>query len=282
MPEPTTTFHDSSDGVRVAAHDYGGLGHPTFFLHGTGLVSRMWEPVIKRLGPEFRCIAVDLRAHGATQAHEGIRFHDHRMAADLCAVTSDFGAEQAWAVGHSMGSATTVRAGLDQPGTFSSVWGYEPIMFPRATERPTGAFDFVEATKRRRPVFESRASVIESFGSRPPLDELDPECLEAYVQHGFIDQHDGSVRLACEPLLESRAYEDFLQDGWDRLVDVSFPVRVAYGDQGGDRPSEAAPAIADRLPLGELELFEGSGHFGCFDRLDRVVASIESWFLGDR
>ena len=123
--------------------------------------------------------------------------------------------------------------------------------------------------------------MVERYRSRPPLDELDPECLAAYVDHGFVDEVDGSVRLACDPVLESRAFEDFLQDGWDRLPDMAFPVCVAYGTETADRPGAAAPSIANRLPNATLQEFDGSRHFGCFDRLDRVVDSLRSWFLGE-
>ena len=68
MKRPTTKFVTSDNGVKVAAHDYGGDGKPTLFVHGTGLVSRMWEPIIDGIGEEFRAICIDLRAHGATKA----------------------------------------------------------------------------------------------------------------------------------------------------------------------------------------------------------------------
>ena len=94
--------------------------------------------------------------------------------------------------------------------------------------------------------------------SRPPLDELHPECLKAYVDHGFVDLADGSVELACNPILESRAFEQFLQDGWERLPQITMAVLVAYGASGLDRPSTAAPAIANRLPRGVVEPFTDS------------------------
>jgi hypothetical protein len=54
---------------------------------------------------------------------------------------------------------------------------------------------------------------------------------------------------------------------------------VAYGASGVDRPSTAAPAIADRLPLGVVQPFDDSDHFGCFNSLEAVVTSLRSWFL---
>ncbi|MDG2111134.1 MAG: alpha/beta fold hydrolase, partial [Actinomycetota bacterium] len=85
MREPATTFIPSTDGVEVAVHDYGGEGRPTMFVHGTGLVSRMWEPVMELLGDEFRPIGVDLRGHGSTRAPDDVQFQSHRMVTDLTA-----------------------------------------------------------------------------------------------------------------------------------------------------------------------------------------------------
>ena len=279
MFEPATRFVPSEDGVEVAVHDYGGPGHPTIFVHGTGLISRMWEPIIQRLGTDFRAICVDLRAHGDTTNPDDIDFFDHRMVADLSAVVDALELEDAWVVGHSMGGATSILTTLARPRAFRKAWVYEPVIFERTENRASDGFDFVEATKRRRAVFESRSEVVERYASRPPLDELHDDCLEAYVQHGFLDRADGSVELACSPLLESRAYEQFLQQGWDRLPDVTIDVLVAYGGRGTDRPSTEATLIAGRMPLGVLEVFHDSDHFGCFGPLEQVAASIRRWFI---
>ncbi|HJL98959.1 MAG: alpha/beta hydrolase [Acidimicrobiales bacterium] len=279
MREPHSHFVSSEDQVQVAVHDYGGAGHPTLFVHGTGLVSRMWEPIINRLGSDFRAICVDLRAHGATTSPSDINFFDHRMVADLTSVVDAFDLQDAWVVGHSMGGATSILTSLERPGAFERAWVYEPILFERTEDRPAGSINFVEATKRRRSIFPSREEVINRYSTRPPLNEVHQDCLEAYVRHGFVDRSDGSIELACDPLLESRAFEQFLQQGWDRLSQVAIDVLVAYGGAGQDRPSTAAASIAERLPSGSLEVFTGSNHFGCFASLERVADSLRAWFI---
>ena len=129
MFEPATRFVPSEDGVEVAVHDYGGPGHPTIFVHGTGLISRMWEPIIQRLGTDFRAICVDLRAHGDTTNPDDIDFFDHRMVADLSAVVDALELEDAWVVGHSMGGATSILTTLARPRAFRKAWVYEPVIF---------------------------------------------------------------------------------------------------------------------------------------------------------
>ncbi len=260
-------------------HDYGGSGRPTTFVAGTGLCGRMWEPVITRLDPaRFRGLAIDLRGHGASATPDGVSFTDADMVADLTAVAEHFGLRGAWAVGHSMGGGTSLLTEADRPGTFDRLWVFEPIIFPRegTTE---GQSQFVAATRRRRPGFSSRAEALARYRSRPPLDELHPDVLAAYVQHGFVDLPDGTVRLACRPEQEAQLFEQFLQLGYRRLVEIDAPVTVAYGTETGEQPGTWAPRIADALPNGMAERFEGDHHFGCFADLGRVVASLNGFFL---
>jgi pimeloyl-ACP methyl ester carboxylesterase len=231
-----TTFVPSHGGVEVAVHDAGGDGRPMVFVHGTGLCSRMWEPVARRLPPGVvRAVFVDLRGHGATRTPEDVTFTEPDMVGDLDAVAEHLGLRDAWAVAHSMGGATSLLTEAQRPGTFERLWVFEPIIFPR------GPFDSTEgpdalaaATRRRRAVYPSRAAAAARYGSRPPLDELHPEVLTAYVEHGFVDEPDGSARLACAPEHEARAYEQFLRDGWSHLGEVAPPVLVAHGDRTTD------------------------------------------------
>ena len=98
VPGPLTTYVPSDDGVEVAVHDYGGSGRPLVVIHGTGLCSRMWEPVLARLDQDdLRPLAVDLRGHGASRTPADVTFTDDRMVADLRAVCRAFGsATRSW------------------------------------------------------------------------------------------------------------------------------------------------------------------------------------------
>ena len=278
MREPTTRLIDSTDGVEVAAHDYGGGGPHVFFVHGTGMVSRMWEPVMELLDDRVHPVGIDLRGHGASQFPADVSCDDFRMVADVCAVLDDFEARGSFIVGHSMGGGTALLSSLARPGALAAAWVFEPIIFERPVERPT---DIAEMTRKRRAEFPSRAEVVERFASRPPFDEMHPACLAAYVDHGFTDQPDESIRLACDPEIEARVFEDYLHDGWDRLPDIAIPVRVARGTDESLLSSTEAPGIARRLPAGELEDFEGASHMGCFGDLDRVAHSIRETFALD-
>lgn len=277
----------SADGVEVAVHDYGGPGHPMVFLHGTGLSSRMWEPVITRLPPgQVRALAVDLRGHGATRTPAEVTFYDHRMVADLWAVVERFALSGVWVAGHSMGSATSLLTEARHPGTFARLWCFEPIIFPRqrgeSADGEGGPEALAVITRKRRRSFASREEAAARFASRPPLDELHPEAMAAYVEHGLVNEDGGGgVRLACEPEHEARAFEQYLQRGFDELGAVAAPVLVAYGTRSVESQRRWFPVIAENLPGGVSEEFPDSAHFGPFGDIARTVASITRWFLSE-
>ncbi|MFT7650114.1 MAG: pimeloyl-ACP methyl ester carboxylesterase [Candidatus Poriferisodalaceae bacterium] len=278
MNEPQTIHIPSEDGVVVAAHDYGGEGHPIVFVHGTGLCSRMWEPVIELMPrAQIRPIAIDLRGHGATTNPDDVTFFDHRMVADVTAVIDHFGIQGGAVAAHSMGAATALLSTLTRPAAFTRVWAYEPIIFPLVDPPPEGLIQMLASTRRRRVEWPDRDAVIERYGSRFPLDELHPACLAAYVQHGFDDLPNGSVALACDPEQEARAFEQFLQQGWEQLPDISVATRIAYGGKMLDRSGSSAPDIAARLPNSTVDCFHDSAHFGPFGDIDHAARSITEW-----
>ena len=203
MREPSTNKILSADGIEVAIHDYGGSGHPTVFVHGTGLVSRMWEPVMELLGSNFRPIGVDLRCHGSASSSPEAQFYDHCMVADLVAAIDALGLSQAWVVGHSMGAATSLLATLDRPQAFEKAWVYEPIIFEREIERPVGSFDFIEAAKRRRSVVPTRVA----FGTDSDQQPLQSACeaIALRLPRGEANPFEGSRHFGCFGSLEKSA-----------------------------------------------------------------------------
>ncbi|MEZ5264229.1 MAG: hypothetical protein R2755_21190 [Acidimicrobiales bacterium] len=67
--------------------------------------------------------------------------------------------------------------------------------------------------------------------------------------------------------------------GFFRLGDVRADTVVAYGTATAEPSGAWAPEIARALPNGTAQAWEGYDHFGCFADLDRVVASLNGFFL---
>src|SRR5215510_2164325 len=97
----------SSDGVRVALHDLGGLASrpPLLLVHGTGFCAQVMARLAVDLSARYHCLGIDYDWRG--------------FADDVLAATE--GLAPLAAVGHSAGGAALLLAEAARPGTFSSL-----------------------------------------------------------------------------------------------------------------------------------------------------------------
>ena len=274
-------FVTTPDGNRVAVHDLGGAGPTLLLAHATGFHGRVWTPVAERLANHFHCVAFDERGHGDSDPAPNGNYDWHGFAADALAVVDglDLGPDLL-AAGHSCGGALLLLAEQRRPGTFARLWTYEPVMIP-AEGLPTlpvpGENPLAAGARRRRAVFDSKQAAFENYAGKRPFDALDIDALRAYVEHGFAEQPDGTVRLKCEPEDEARAYEMSLRhDAFDGLTKVACPVTVLCGAETDAFPEPVIKLIADRLPASRTQVLPGLGHFGPLQDPAAIAASIEA------
>lgn len=287
---PTPTFIDSTDGVSVAAYDFGGDGPLLMLCHATGFCGPVWAPIAHALTDRFHCVALDFRGHGRTGRPDGVSLRWAGMGCDLLAVIDAVLAERGdtgpvFAAGHSMGGAAIVLAELARPGTIARAWALEPILFPTPTDStpdPTGEgpvheSPLVAGARRRRPEFESFDAAFERYASRPPFSEIDPDVLRIYVDEGFRQLPDGSVRLRCEPEDEAQVFEHSLCGAFEHLGEVDVPFLVAASGDG-QPPAVIADAVVEQNERFERADYPELSHFAPFEDPSRIAADIASWF----
>ncbi len=267
----------SSEGVALTVHHFGGpAGAPVLVMcHATGFHGRVFEPMARTLTDRYRCVAPDLRGHGTTTVTDRTTFSWDRVADDLLAVVEAVGGGPIRAFGWSLGGAAIAAAELRRPGTVKAAFVFEPIIASRAflaaslaTENP-----LAEGARRRKAVFESREQVLERYRSRPPFASVDPEVLGAYVEHGFADQPDGTVRLRCDPATEATLFEAWRCGLFDDLS-VLAP-RFTVGIGGEDTLTTAMGVMAvDAMPQATLRVFDDLTHFGPLEAPGRIAEAV--------
>jgi len=274
---PTLT---SRDGVAIAVHDLGGEGPDLLMAHATGFHGYAWLPVARRLRGRFRCVAFDERSHGESAKADDEGFDWHVMADDALAVVDGLGLSQPYGVGHSCGGALLLLAEEARPGTFSSLYCFEPIVAPLDDPPPTGIHNpMPERARRRRDVFASRDAAYHHLAQRPAFSVIDPESLRAYVDHGFDDMEDGTVRLKCRPEDEARVYEQGLSHRAFRHLDrVRCPVTLACGELTDTFGPALLQQLATRLSDARVDVVDGLGHLGPLEDPEAVAASIATSF----
>jgi pimeloyl-ACP methyl ester carboxylesterase len=203
-----TPFELSVEGHRVSGLDWGGDGTPLVLLHANGFCAGMYDPIARRLaGADFHPVGVDLRGHGRTDPPATpAEFAFQSVAIELAGALSQVGIARAFVVGASFGGGVAVWLNALFPGLVAHAILAEAIAFDQQALSDI-ANPMAEQTRRRRVNWPNRDEIATSYGSRPPLDALEPAALRAYLRYGTLDQPDGSVNLACDPAVEAGYYE---------------------------------------------------------------------------
>ena len=276
---------ESSGGVRIALHDLGGpksnnRAPVLLFAHATGFHGRVFGPLASHLNDRFRCVALDLRGHGASEMPPGAGLAWSGMADDIMAALGSgrIPLGSLHGIGHSMGGAALVLAAARRPDVFRSLWLFEPVIVPSDDGLPSGDNPMSEGATRRRERFDSLEQAYENYRSKPPLDQLHPDTLRAYVTGGFSSDPDGSVTLRCRPSIEAEVFRHAGASGtWGNVAALAIPVAVVAGRAHEVGPGAFAPAIADALPRGELIERPRLGHFGPLEDPDAMAEDVSAW-----
>jgi pimeloyl-ACP methyl ester carboxylesterase len=256
-------------GVEIATYHLGGDGPPVMLLHATGFHGRCWLPLAPALTDHFSVWSIDHRGHGSSGKAPDGRYDDWRLfVEDLFAVLDALGIDGWRGVGHSLGGAVLLMAEARQPGTFTELCLYEPVVLS-PTLRSDGAgpgASMSDVVRKRRRTFSSRREARDNFAAKPPMNTFDPAALDAYITYGFVDDPAGGVTLACAPEDEASVYEGAPGSrAWEHLSDVRPPVAVLGGFDPRDPVSRVIEDVARQLPRGGARRLEGLTHFGPFE-----------------
>jgi pimeloyl-ACP methyl ester carboxylesterase len=269
-PQPVTI---ERDGLTIAGLDWGGEGPPLLYLHPNGFCAGFFHPIARRLGDGFRCVGVDLRAHGGSDEPPDPAGYAYReLAADVLAMLDQLGITEFDVVGQSLGGGVAIVIDELAPGRVRRALLCEPIAFgaeltaehaPAEPGPGDGGNYMSQIARKRRAVWPNREAVRESYASRPPLDVLDPEALDAYIRWGFVDRDGGEIELACRPEAEATLFESAGKPpggptAWDHLPDLRARTTIAAG-AGSNLPVPWFSEQADRADAHYLEL--PGGHF---------------------
>jgi pimeloyl-ACP methyl ester carboxylesterase len=240
------------------------------FVHATGFCKELWLPVVNVLAADapFRWTLIDQRGHGESTPHPG-PFHWHELALDvLKLIPAESGVV---GVGHSSGGAALARAEALRPGTFSRLVLIEPIILPPPYERRE--IRLATGAARRRRSFPSRAEAFDRFANGA-FASWNPEVLDLYIDHGFIDTEDGWT-LRCDPTVEAEAYREGSNvDTWGRLRDIRCPVTVVIGSESDSLVRPHAADLTARFSDAELAALDGVGHLLPMESPERVAEAI--------
>ena len=175
-----------------------------------------------------------------------------RMAEDVLAVVERLDPPIA-GFGHSMGGAALLLAEERRPGTFRSLFLFEPIVLPDDFA-PVGSNYMAELARGRRSTFPSRDEAFARYASRPPLNTMRADVLQGVRRRRL---RRSPRRIGPPGVSPRRRGQDVRVGDQAARLDVSrtsrSPVTVVVGhDEEGPNPARLGPGLVAALPTAEL------------------------------
>ena len=264
LPHGTVHYHES------------GTGAPVVFLHGYLMGARLWDPVVRLLEGEFRCLAPELPfgAHpvpmrtGAdlTTAGLGRLVADFLGALDVSDVTL-VGNDSGAAVAQVVAARHAGRLGGLVLATGDAFDNYPPKPFrPLIAAARTGTLTAVLAMlKARRP-----RSLPTAYGWLTH-GELPQDLIDQWVAANFA--HRG-VRSDLQRLTAALGDDDFMNQIATELATFTRPALLAWAADDKFFPAEHAGRLAAILPDARVELIPGSRTWVMRDQPERTAQLI--------
>jgi pimeloyl-ACP methyl ester carboxylesterase len=286
-PEPPTIEDrcTTPDGLDIATYDFGGSGHDLVLVHATGFCAAVLGPLAESLSDRYHCWGLDLRAHGRSDRPTDGNFQWDGFAVDVLTAIDHLGLDHPVGFGHSCGGAAVLLAEQARPSTFSSLYVFEPVVFPHPEGSPESGQAEENAlsigARRRRETFPSTEEAIANFSTKPMFASLDPRSLRAYVECGFEPVPTGeggdgaAIRLRCRRDDEADVYaHGFAHDAFAHLGEVQCLVALACGEDTDSMGPSVLQADAAQLPRATIDVLAGLGHFGPLEDPSAVGRSL--------
>jgi pimeloyl-ACP methyl ester carboxylesterase len=280
---PLVAFDGTALAVRAAGPPEGPL---LVFSHGFSLDMTTWREQWSDLADEFRCIALDHRAHGMSEVPAtgdvSLRSMGRDLATVLDAVAPD---RQVVLIGHSMGGMAILALAEQRPDLFGQRIGGVVFLGASASNLLRGAMGGVTDLLRprlgslaaaARRVDRLRRAILAGPSEVPAIvarvTQFAPEAPDDVVDHVLhLAEHTSSL-VWTDGLAELMR-----MDFHHALARITVPALVAVGDQDRVTPPAVGVELAAALPNGRLFLVEGAGHIAMLERPERLNPELRSF-----
>ncbi len=275
-----SSFAESAQSLRVHYRDQGNpTGAAIVLLHGNSSSLHTWEPLVERLGGDFRVVTLTLPGHGLTGPNADHDYSFAGMSEAVDAVVDELGLNRFVLGGNSMGGWLAWRYALANPDKVDVLILLDASGMPLRegeTEPPLNlGFRLLKNPAGR--------FVIQRFTPRSAVKKsaLQSVSVKSVVTDDVVDRYwellrlPGNRRAAAE-----RARADREIQYSDRVGEITAPTLIIWGKEDQLIYASAAQTFKERLPHSEVRIYEGVGHLPMEEAPDRTAQDIETFLAG--
>lgn len=249
-------YAPAKDGVRLYFEE-AGSGTPVVFVHEYAADYRTWEPQLRYLSRQYRCVTFSARGYPPSDVPEADTAYSQAIARDdVIAVMDHLAIDRAHVVGHSMGAYTTLHVGLDYPQRCRSLtiagcgWGSDPTASEQAEQ-----FGRAIADMFRNEGIAAAADKYANFPVRLQHRAKDPRGWAEFLR--WLSEH--SAEGHALTMLNVQLKRPTLHELRDRLAALRIPMLVVSGDED-DWCLDGSVLLKRTVPTAGLLVLPRSGH----------------------
>lgn len=204
-----------------------------FFAHANGFPSATYGKLFTALAPHYQ--VEHLMQHGHDPRFP-VNDNWSNLVDELLHHLRTLPAP-VWGVGHSLGGLLHYHAALREPQLYRGVVMLDSPILTRADQwviRAAKRLGFIDRitpagrTLGRREAFRDPAEARGYFAAKALFQRFDPDCLDAYVQHG-LQPHNDQLRLRFDPETEIRIYRSVPHTAPGRPQQLRVPLAMVRG-----------------------------------------------------
>ena len=271
---PHASFAAGPAGQNVHYRDQGKRDGPVIvLLHGSNASLQTWEPLVKRLGADYRIVTLDLPGHGLTGGTPDKDYGASGMMAAVDVVAAKLELDHFTLGGNSMGGWVAWRYALGHPEHVDALLlldaGGMPLRKGEKKPESNIGFRVLEYGFGRwlATQITPRSLVEESLrGSIEKQAIVDDAMIDRYWELlRFPGNREATVlraRMDREPAMAARVGE------------INAPTLILFGKKDRLINATAAQTFHERMPGSEVVLLDGIGHLPMEEAPDETAAAI--------
>lgn len=243
-----------------------GQGQPLVLIHGWGMHSGVWQPLIKRLSAKYMLYLVDLPGHGSSRPVEP--YHLYNIADEVAEMIPGVSDVLGW----SLGGLVAQRIALDQPDRIRR------LILVSSTPRFVSGEDWNTAVDPE--VWSDFADKVNHDYKATLLQFLTLQCMQSTDRRAIIRQLRQSFEIRPTPTQSTlqRALHILLES--DLRNDISAirkPTLLIHGDRDTLAPVQAAHWMMQQLPVGFLRVMSGAAHAPFLSHTDQFIETLNQF-----
>jgi pimeloyl-ACP methyl ester carboxylesterase len=248
--------------IPAAALEDRGHGRPLLLLHGWGVSSELFAPILDALEKGRRLIVPDLPGFGAT-AEPDTAWSVHDYAAWCIALLDRLGVSRCDLIGHSNGGRIGIVMAATYPERIDRM-----VLAGSAGIRPRRTFRGAVRVRSYKAL-----RVIERSG-------LLPSAVRQAARRS-ADQRGSADYRAVSGVMRGTLVRIVNEDLRALLPKLRLPVLLIWGDKDTETPIADGQLMERLIPDAGLVVFEGAGHYAYLEQAARFCRIVEVFLRDD-